>query len=56
VIPVAIEGGIAAAPASFGHYGGDLIAPNETTGACTPSGRMAPWSHSRYLACRTAAT
>ncbi len=28
----ATEGGIAVAPASFGHYGGDLIAPNETSG------------------------
>jgi hypothetical protein len=28
----AIEGGIAVAPASFGHYGGDLIAPDETSG------------------------
>ena len=28
----AMEGGIAVAPASFGRYGGDLIAPSETTG------------------------
>ena len=28
----AMEGGIAVAPASFGRYGGDLIAPNETSG------------------------
>ena len=52
----AMEGGIAVAPASFGHYGGDLIAPARPAGACTPSRRTAPWSHSRYLACRTAST
>jgi len=28
----AMEGGIAVAPGSFGRYGGDLIAPSETTG------------------------
>jgi hypothetical protein len=28
----AVEGGIAVAPASFGRFGGDLIAPSETTG------------------------
>ena len=28
----AMEGGIAVAPASFGRYGGDLIAPGETSG------------------------
>lgn len=28
----AMEGGIAVAPASFGRYGGDLIAPSETSG------------------------
>ena len=28
----AMEGGITVAPASFGRYGGDLIAPSETTG------------------------
>jgi hypothetical protein len=28
----AMEGGIAVAPASFGRYGGDLVAPNETSG------------------------
>jgi hypothetical protein len=28
----AMEGGIAVAPASFGRYGGDLIAPDETSG------------------------
>ena len=27
-----MEGGIAVAPGSFGRYGGDLIAPSETTG------------------------
>ena len=39
----AMEGGIAVAPASFGHYGGDLIAPNETTGrvyAIRPDGTV----------------
>jgi len=49
------EGGIAVAPASFGRYGGDLIAPNETSGRCSPSGRTAPSPRSRYPACRTAA-
>jgi hypothetical protein len=37
-----VEGGIAIAPASFGRYGGDLIAPDELTGniyAIAPSGR-----------------
>jgi hypothetical protein len=28
----AMEGGIAVAPASFGRYGGDLVAPDETSG------------------------
>ena len=28
----AVEGGIAVAPPSFGRFGGDLIAPNETSG------------------------
>jgi hypothetical protein len=28
----AVEGGITVAPASFGRYGGDLIAPDETSG------------------------
>jgi hypothetical protein len=40
----AMEGGIAVAPASFGRYGGDLIAPNETSGriyAITPGGTVA---------------
>ena len=39
----AMEGGIAVAPASFGHYGGDLIAPNETSGrvyAIRPDGSV----------------
>jgi hypothetical protein len=27
-----VEGGITMAPASFGRYGGDLVAPNESTG------------------------
>jgi hypothetical protein len=37
-----VEGGIAVAPASFGRFAGDLIAPSETTGrlyAITPGGR-----------------
>jgi hypothetical protein len=40
----AMEGGIAVAPESFGSYGGDLIAPNETTGrvyAIRPDGTVA---------------
>ncbi len=39
----AMEGGIAVAPASFGRYGGDLIAPNETSGrifAIAPDGTV----------------
>ena len=39
----AMEGGIAVAPASFGHYGGDLIATNETSGrvyAIRPDGTV----------------
>jgi hypothetical protein len=38
----AVEGGIVVAPASFGHFGGDLIAPDELSGrilAIAPSGR-----------------
>jgi hypothetical protein len=38
-----VEGGIAIAPASFGRYGGDLIAPDELTGniyAISPSGHV----------------
>ena len=37
-----VEGGIAVAPAAFGRFAGDLIAPDETGGrvfAVTPSGR-----------------
>ena len=40
----AMEGGIAVAPASFGHYGGELVAPNETSGrvfAIAPDGTVA---------------
>jgi hypothetical protein len=40
----AMEGGIAVAPASFGRYGGDLIAPSETSGrvyAVAPDGTVA---------------
>jgi hypothetical protein len=40
----AMEGGIAVAPASFGRYGGDLIAPSETSGllyAIAPDGTVA---------------
>jgi len=39
-----VEGGMAVAPASFGRYGGDLIAPSETTGrvyAIGPGGTVA---------------
>jgi hypothetical protein len=39
-----MEGGIVVAPPSFGRYGGDLIAPNETSGrvyAIGPSGTVA---------------
>jgi hypothetical protein len=39
----ALEGGIAVAPASFGHYGGDLIAPDERSGrvyAIRPDGTV----------------
>jgi hypothetical protein len=39
----AMEGGIAVAPPSFGRYGGDLIAPNETSGrlyAVRPDGTV----------------
>jgi hypothetical protein len=39
----AMEGGIAVAPGSFGRYGGDLIAPSETTGrvyAIRPDGTV----------------
>ena len=38
-----MEGGIAVAPPSFGRYGGDLIAPNETSGrvyAVRPDGTV----------------
>ena len=39
-----VEGGIAVAPAGFGRFGGDLIAPDELSGniyAITPAGRVA---------------
>jgi hypothetical protein len=39
-----VEGGIAVAPATFGRFGGDLIAPDELSGniyALTPGGRVA---------------
>ncbi len=38
-----VEGGIVVAPATFGGFGGDLIAPNETSGrvyAVSPSGQV----------------
>jgi hypothetical protein len=38
-----VEGGIVVAPAAFGAFGGDLVAPNETSGrvyAVSPSGNM----------------
>ncbi len=40
----AVEGGITVAPASFGHFGGDVIAPSETSGrlfAFRPDGTTA---------------
>ena len=43
-MPPATEGGITVAPASFGRYGGDLIAPGETSGrifAIRPDGTVA---------------
>jgi hypothetical protein len=39
-----MEGGIVVAPATFGEFGGDLIAPDEASGlvyAVTPSGKVA---------------
>jgi hypothetical protein len=45
----AMEGGITVAPASFGRYGGDLIAPGETTGrifAIRPDGTVVTLSAS----------
>ena len=39
----AVEGGIVVAPATFGHFGGDLIAPSEVTGrifAFSPTGAV----------------
>ena len=44
-----MEGGMAVAPASFGRYGGDLIAPNEGTGrvyAIAPDGRVSTLAES----------
>jgi hypothetical protein len=41
----AVEGGLAVAPASFGSYAGDLIAPDESTGlvyAIKPDGAVVP--------------
>jgi hypothetical protein len=38
-----VEGGIVVAPATFGSFGGDLIAPNETSGrvyAVSPDGTV----------------
>jgi hypothetical protein len=34
----AVEGGIAVAPASSGRYGGDLVAPGETSGCVVATG------------------
>jgi hypothetical protein len=45
-----VEGGIAVAPSSFGHFAGDLIASSETTGqifAITPQGRSELLANSR---------
>lgn len=44
-----VEGGIAVAPASFGRYAGELIAPDELTGniyAISPTGRTSPIGNS----------
>ena len=44
-----MEGGMTVAPASFGRYGGDLIAPNEGTGrvyAIAPDGRVSTLAES----------
>ena len=44
-----VEGGIVVAPASFGKFGGYLIAPNETSGrvyAVSPAGRFATLARS----------
>ena len=52
----AVEGGITVAPATFGRFGGDLIAADETSGGCTPwtrPDRSAPWPG---RPCRPAAT
>jgi hypothetical protein len=45
----AMEGGITVAPASFGRYGGELVAPNETSGrvfAIAPDGTVATLAES----------
>jgi len=42
-VATSLEGGIAIAPAGFGSFGGDLIAPNENDGAVyavTPDGQL----------------
>jgi hypothetical protein len=47
------EGGIVVAPATFGVFGGDLIAPNETSGrvyAVSPSGKVVILAQSRLPA------
>ena len=49
-----VEGGITVAPATFGRFGGDLIAPDEVTGlvyAVSPSGQVATLARSG-LPCR----
>jgi hypothetical protein len=51
----AMEGGIAVAPAPFGRYGGDLVAPDETSGRLFAVAPEAWWRCSPYPACRTAA-
>jgi hypothetical protein len=48
-----VEGGIAVAPPSFGHFGADLIAPNENDGniyAFTPNGAVRVVAASRLRA------
>src|SRR3954454_2526299 len=50
-----VEGGMAVAPATFGEFGGDLIAPDEANGlvyAVTPSGKVAILARSGLPGCR----
>jgi hypothetical protein len=48
-----VEGGLAVAPANFGEFGGDLIAPDENSGrvyAVTPSGKVVTLARSGLAA------